>query len=125
MGQIEQSKIEILEVERAFAQLVQEQGQKAGFLAFAAEDAVLHRDGKLVRGKEEIAAYFDRQTVQNVRLAWTANFVSVAASCDLGYSYGPFVFEGENENGQPLKFEGIFHTVWQKNQAGEWRYVWD
>jgi len=122
---VEQFKSEILDTEKAFAQLVKEKGLKTGFLAYAADDAVLSRGGKLIKGKKAIEAYFDQQTIKNIRLEWVPDFVSVSASGDLGYTFGKFTFEAIDQNGQEIKSEGIFHTVWKREANGEWRYVWD
>ncbi len=116
---------EIFEAEKAFAQLVKEKGIKAGFLAYAAENAVLQRDGKLIQGKEAMRAFFDRQTLENVTLEWQPDFVDVAASGDLAYTYGRYSLRSVDANGQAVRTEGIFHTVWKRQPNGEWRYVWD
>ena len=122
---MEKYKMEILETEHAFAQLAKDQGLKVAFLTYASDEAVLHRANKLIKGKQAIAEYFEQQTLQNVRLEWEPDFVSVAASGDLGYTYGKFNFEGIDEKGEEIKVEGIFHTVWKREANGEWRYVWD
>lgn len=118
-------KAEILSAERAFAETVKKEGMKEGFLAFASEDAVLKRGNKLIKGKQAIADYFDKQTLQNVRLEWEPDFVDVSASGDLGYTYGPYEFEATNQAGEIIQDRGIFHTVWRKQADGSWRYVWD
>jgi ketosteroid isomerase-like protein len=122
---MERFKKEILDTEKAFAQLVKEEGLKAGFLAYAADEAVLSRGGQLIKGKKAIEAYFDRQTLKDVRLEWAPDFVSVSASGDLGYTYGRFTLQAMDQAGQEIKSEGIFHTVWKREPNGEWRYVWD
>lgn len=120
-----QFESEILETEKAFARLVKEEGWKTGFLAYAADEAVLSRGGKLIEGKKAIEAYFDQQTLKNVHLEWVPDFVSVSASGDLGYTYGKFTFGAIDEAGQEIKAAGIFHTVWKRQPNGDWRYVWD
>jgi len=122
---MEEYKTEILDTEKAFAQLVKEKGLKTGFLAYAAEEAVLSRGGKLIKGKKEIEEYFEQQTLKDVRLEWVPDFVSVSASGDLGYTYGKFKLEALDQAGQKIESDGIFHTVWKRQPDGEWRYVWD
>ena len=116
---------EILDTEKAFAQLVKEKGLKTGFLAYAADEAVLSRGGKLIKGKKEIEEFFDKQTLKDVRLEWVPDFVSVSASGDLGYTYGKYTLEAVDQTGQEIRSDGIFHTVWKRQPDGEWRYVWD
>lgn len=122
---MEKIKSEILDAEKAFAQLVKEQGLKAGFLAYAAENAVIQRGGKLIHGKPAIAAFFDQQNLDNVTLEWQPDFVDVAASGDLAYTYGRYSLQSVDENGQTVESQGIFHTVWKRQPDGAWRYVWD
>jgi ketosteroid isomerase-like protein len=122
---MENVKSEILDAEKAFAQLVKEKGVKAGFLAYAAENAVLQRGGKLIQGRQAIQAFFDQQTLGDVTLEWQPDFVDVSASGDLAYTYGRYSLQTVDENGQAVHTEGIFHTVWKRQPNGEWRYVWD
>lgn len=122
---VEHFKSEIMETEKAFAQLVREKGLKVGFLAYAAHDAVLSRGGQLIKGHKAIEEYFDQQALQLIYLAWQPDFVSVSASGDLGYTYGKFTLKAIDHAGQEIESEGIFHTVWRKEAAGQWRYVWD
>ena len=122
---IEIYRQEVIAAEVAFASLVSEQGIKAGFLAFADDDAVMNRNNKLVRGKQEMAAYFDALEISEIRLQWYPDFVDVAVSGDLAYTYGQFTFSGRDKDGNELSSAGVFHTVWKRNRAGEWRFVWD
>jgi ketosteroid isomerase-like protein len=116
---------EILNTEKAFTQLAKEKGLKIAFSTYASEEAVLFRENKLIKGKRAIGDYFKKWPWRNVQLAWTPDFVSVAASGDLGYTYGKYTFEGTDESGELKQFSGIFHTVWKREADGEWRYVWD
>jgi len=122
---MEKFEQEILETERAFAKLAKEEGVRAAFVAFASEDAILNRDNKLIKGKQEIEEYFSKQDWANIRLDWAPDFVSVSVSGDLGYTYGKYILEGKDDSGQMKKSEGFFHTVWKREPSGEWRYVWD
>ncbi len=123
--QMENYEKEILETEKSFAKLAKEKGLKVAFTTFASEEAVLLRENKLIRGKKEIEEYFEKQNLENVQLDWTPDLIDVAASGDLGYTYGQYNFEGLGEKGQIIKSTGIFHTIWKKEANGEWRYVWD
>ena len=122
---MEKYEKEIFETEKAFATLAKEKGLKIAFTTFASDEAVLFRENKLIKGKKEIEAYFEKQTLKDVQLDWAPDFISVAETGDLGYTYGPYKFEGINEAGETIKTMGIFHTVWKKEPNGEWRYVWD
>jgi ketosteroid isomerase-like protein len=121
----EKHKNEILNTERGFAQLAKEKGLKVAFTTYAAEDAVLNRGNTLIKGKKAIDEYYTNQKLHNVSLEWEPEFIEVAVSGDLGYTYGPYTFTATDTTGKEIKSNGIFHTVWKKQANGEWRYVWD
>lgn len=122
---MEKYKNEIQRTELAFAKLAKDKGLKVAFSTYAAKDAVLNRGDKLIKGKNAIEAYYAKQKLQNVSLEWEPEFIDVAASGDLGYTYGPYTFKSMDSNGKEISSEGIFHTVWKKQANGDWRYVWD
>ena len=122
---IEEWKEEIANTERAFAEMAREEGVPKAFLFYAANDAVLNRNNKVLKGKEAIKTYFDDQTLKEVNLQWAPDFVDVSSSGDLGYTYGSFTFSAKDTTGNPIDAEGIFHTVWKRQADGNWRFVWD
>lgn len=125
VGAEETWRTEILNTEKAFAQMAKEKGLKAAFLTFADEDAVLKRGNQLIIGKSAISNYFDAHTQQDAQLEWEPDFIDVASSGDLGYTYGKYIYAVMDENGQTTESQGIFHTVWRKQADGKWRFVWD
>ncbi|HQU57803.1 MAG TPA: nuclear transport factor 2 family protein [Saprospiraceae bacterium] len=122
---IEQAKQEILQAEKDFAEMADAAGVQAAFLAFAAENAVLNRDNDLYQGLDAIQRYFEQSPLRNVSLQWQADFVDAAASGDMGYTYGRYVFVAEDPAGKPIRTAGIFHTVWKKQPDGKWKFVYD
>lgn len=119
------AKKDILQAEIDFAERARERGVPDAFLQFAAEDAVMIRGNEVIRGKQEMEAYFDQATFKDVELIWSPDFVDVANSGDLGYTYGKYQFNAIDSLGQPLHSEGIFRTVWRKQSDGQWRFVMD
>jgi len=118
-------KEEIIATEIAFAKMAKEVGVKEAFLEFAADSAVLNRNGKIIKGKQQIATYFDSQTLQNVSLEWEPEFVEVAKAGDMAYTYGPFTFSAFSAEGEPKTASGYFHTVWKKQEDGSWKFIYD
>jgi Zn-dependent M28 family amino/carboxypeptidase/ketosteroid isomerase-like protein len=117
--------LKIHATEAAFAAMARDSGIKQAFLAYASEEAVLNRNNRLVRGKQEIAAYFDSQPYTDIRLEWAPDFIDVAVSADLGYSYGHYTFSATDASGNTIQDSGIFHTVWKRQADGQWKFVWD
>lgn len=105
--------------------MAKEVGLKEAFLEFAADSAVLNRNGKILKGKQQIATYFDSQTLQNVSLEWKPEFVEVAKAGDMAYTYGPFTFSAISGEGEPKTVLGYFHTVWKKQEDGGWKFIYD
>ena len=112
MADKEQYKQDIIQTERDFAKMVKEQGMQAGFAFFADSNAVIRRGNEtLIKGKKEIEENYGHPRYKDVVLEWEADFVDVAASGDLGYTYGHYTFEAKDSTGNPIKATGTFHTV--------------
>jgi len=120
-------KNEILNTEQEFNDYAQKEGIPKAFLAFAADDAVLMRNDSLIVGKMAIAHFFNqKKTVSNMAsLVWKPDFVDVAASGDLGYTFGKYTYTTTDSIGNEHIYIGVFHTVWRKQSNGRWRFVWD
>ncbi|MCK9422020.1 MAG: DUF4440 domain-containing protein [Bacteroidales bacterium] len=121
----EKVKSEIFRAEKEFERLAAEKGLAYAFSYFAADSGVINVRDRLVKGKEEIRKHYLKWETQDVSLQWTADFIDVAASGDLGYTYGRYVFTLTDSTGKVTRNEGIFHTVWKKQKDGNWRFVWD
>lgn len=117
---------QILEVEQAFYKECKEKGLAQAFVSFADTNAVLHRNGKLYKGKEQIAAFFaDQDIPEGAKLSWAPSHVHVAEAGDLAYTYGKFVYSYPNDSGTIQSNDGYFQTVWKRQEDGSWKYVWD
>jgi ketosteroid isomerase-like protein len=124
---IEKWKNEILQTEQDFAELAKKEGIGAAFLKYASEKAVLTRNNTLIAGKTAIKKYFENLSTEskNVSLIWKPDFVDISNSGDLGYTYGKYIYTFVDKNGDTIKYEGVFHTVWKRQENGEWKFVWD
>ncbi len=121
-----QYKQEIIQAEHDFAKMVKEQGLQAGFAFFADSNAVMRRaDESLIIGKTAIEEHFGKSRYKDAILEWEVDFVDVAESGDLGYTYGRYTFVAKDSMGNLVKSAGVFHTVWKRQGDGTWRYVWD
>ncbi len=113
---------EILKTEQAFQKLSHEKGLAEAFASFADEDAVIHREGKLIQSPESIKAYYSKFDTQEVRLLWSPDTILFSKSEDLAFSYGKYQFI-KMSTGDTLR--GYFQTVWKRQPNGEWKYIWD
>ena len=122
---INNAKTEILYTEYEFAQMVKSEGIASAFYHYADERAVINRGGNFIRGKNKIKEYYQNQPLTDIQFSWSPVFVDVSSSGDLGYTYGIFTYAAKDSSGKQLEHEGIFHTVWKKQDDGSWRFVWD
>lgn len=105
------SPLELVAAERAFADHVRERGAKAGFLAFAAPDAIMFQGGP-VDAARAVAAWPDREP-PGPPLQWWPEFVGIARSGDLGFTTGPASI--------PVRY----FSVWRRQPNGGWKWIYD
>ncbi|MEO9871362.1 YybH family protein [Ekhidna sp.] len=122
---IDQWKSEIIQVEKDFNDMAQEKGLIEAFHHFAAVDGVIKRNRKIVKGKIAIRDWYKEDVRPNETLTWKPTFVDVSSSGDLAYTYGNYVFSSTDSTGIKKESKGIFHTVWKRQEDGNWRFVWD
>jgi len=124
---IEFWKNEIFETEKAFARMAEEQGVPAAFAHFAAEDAVLLRGEKLIKGRAAIMDSYQKNQAlwKKAKLNWEPDFAEVSASGDLAYTYGHYTFSVPDSLGKVSESTGVFHTVWKRQEDNNWKFVWD
>ncbi len=115
---------EVRATELNFAKMAKEKGIAEAFIFYADENAVLMRNNQLIKGKSAIADYMKKSTNENITLEWEPDFVEVAASGDLAYTYGKYTLSIA-EKDTLKQSSGIFHTVWKLQSNGTWKYVWD
>ena len=116
-------KKDIMKTELEFSNMAQKEGMNKAFLAFVADDAVMLRGDKLIKGKDSIKSFMKKSTSKG--LSWKPDFVDVSTSGDLGYTYGKYTYKYKDSLGNDNMSEGIFHTVWKRQPDGNWKFVWD
>ena len=122
--QMEIAKKQVLATEREFAEFCKKVGRAEAFYKYADTNVVIIRDS-LIKGKKALFEYYKARELKNTTLDWWPDFVEVSSSCDLGYTYGHYMYSKKDSTGRIINNKGIFHTVWKKQADGTWRYVWD
>ena len=122
---IEKWKAEIIQVEQDFNDLAQKVGLPDAFYTYAAQDGVIRKSGKLIRGKAAIKQRIKKGVRPNETLTWTPTFVDVSRSGDLAYTYGDATFTVIDSLGNKKARTSVYHTVWKRQEDGTWRFVWD
>jgi len=111
----------VLETDRAFSSYSQEHGMSESFYKFAAPKAVMLRDNSYpIVGNEKIRALFDKKELAGNTLIWEPEYVDVAASKDMAYTYGYYKYITPDST-----YRGSYISIWKKNNGGNWEYVFD
>jgi ketosteroid isomerase-like protein len=112
----------MLATERSFARLSAEQGMRAAFLTYIADDGIGFRPGPVLL-KEAVRN--DPEPPTGFRLLWEPRYGDIAASGDLGYLTGPYTVESPAEDGSVRRRQGCFFSMWRRQKGGDWRNVLD
>jgi ketosteroid isomerase-like protein len=123
----EKIRQEIKKAEADFEMLCKERSIAYGFWFFADSNAVIKRgNDSLIAGKEAIRNYYDSDSIYlKAGVRWSPDFIDVAESGDLAYTYGKYVWTIPDTVNKKMAYRGVFHTVWKRQSTGEWKYVWD
>ena len=125
--QIENTKTEeqkIIETDIAFSDMSLEKGMNIAFANYAATDGVILRDNSNpIIGRDSIIKLFSEPD-SLFKLSWHPDLVVVAKSADLGYTYGKWNLE-INNNDTIHYSNGYYVSIWKKDENNNWKYVLD
>ncbi len=97
-----------------------------GYISFYADDAAELPNGEdMLQGKETIAKTMGFLDDRNNHLTWTPVHADMAASGDLGYTYGTYEFRSKDKDGKPTVEYGKYASIWKKQKDGSWKVVMD
>lgn len=112
----------LVQLEAEFAADVAQHGHSA-FVTHFAEDGVEVVDGGGFDGLEAIRK--QPPWPEGTTLTWMPIKAEMAASGDLGYTYGNYVFTGKNKEGKLVASYGKYTSIWRKQKDGQWKVVVD
>ena len=115
----------LLQLEADFMKAAAEKGSQ-GYMSYYAEDSAELPNGEgAIQGKENIAKTMGFLDDKNNHLTWTPVHADMAASGDLGYTYGTFEFRSIGKDGKPSIEYGKYVSIWKKQKDGSWKVVMD
>jgi ketosteroid isomerase-like protein len=123
---LEQERENLLQQDLRFAEAAYTEGVAEAYRRFMAEDAIQLPDGGFaIGGRDEIYAELLAITDGvEFSLTWEPLEVEVAASGELGFTWGIYYYESLDELGAPFVAEGKYVYLWRKN-AGRWELILD
>jgi ketosteroid isomerase-like protein len=110
------------QLEADFAADVAKHGHDA-FITYFAEDGVEIVDGGGIDTKDAMRK--QPPWPEGTTLTWTPIRAEMAASGDLGYTYGNYVYTAKNKEGKLVANYGKYTSIWKKQKDGQWKVVVD
>ena len=96
-----------------------------GFMSYFNDDSAdLPSGSNIVFGKDNIRKELEPWGA-DVSLTWKPVKAGMAASGDLGYTFGNFVFKAKDKDGKVVSHYGKYATVWKKQPDGSWKVAFD
>ncbi len=118
----EDDKMKMMEADRAFSRLSEGKGMKNAFLDFIDSNGVLLRAGHAPLMGADAIDFLIQQNDSAYTLKWEPKNGVVAASGDLGYTYGIYVLRPGTKD---TLLYGTYVSIWKKQSDGNWKFVLD
>ncbi len=121
---VEAERASLLAADKAWSQMVNDVDKVASVLA---DDAVFFGDGMpRITGKAAIRqAWTDMSKAPGFSISWLPEGAVVAASGDLGYTFGSNEFRLNDAKGVRVTTKGKYVTIWRKQADGSWKAIVD
>jgi ketosteroid isomerase-like protein len=112
------------DTDRFYSALSAEKGMNASFLEmFDSAGVMLNANQKPIEGLEAIRASLLNASDSTFTLTWEPRFAKMAASGELGYTYGTYQIKDKATDS--ITGVGKYATIWQKQKDGKWKAILD
>ena len=109
-----------MNADRAFSAMSEKKGLRNAYLDFIENDGVLLRPGTLPLAGGDAMDFITQSNDSLFVMTWEPKSASIAASGDLGYTYGVYsIRQLENDS----VFFGSYVTIWKRQPNGKWKFV--
>ena len=113
-------KQDLIEVDKAFSTLSEKIGIHKAFLQTIDSSCVLlRRNLKPIVGSNAIVTLFKKGDDSQYTMVWKPLSAEVAASGDMGFTYG--IYELSIKKGDTPPKKGTYVSIWKKNLDGKWK----
>lgn len=108
-------------VDSEFSDYSKQYGMRKAFLEYIDDDGVMMKDQSLpIKGARAIDL-ISSMNDSTVTMTWEPEGGEIAASGELGYTYGIYEMRDRENNVQ----RGTYVTIWKKQKDGKWKFVLD
>ena len=116
------NRASLLEADKAFSRLCETKGVKEAYIENLDSNAVLLRAGHKPITGADVIDYLIQQNDSGYSLSWQPAFAEVAASGDLGYTYGMYSLHMKTRDSS---VSGTYVSIWKKHSNGKWKFALD
>lgn len=113
---------EMIKADKAFSELSKAEGMRKAFLEYIDSNGVLLRPDTIPLVAANAIDYIVRNNDSSFIMTWEPEGGNVAASGDLGYTYGVYSIQPKNKD---TLIHGTYLSVWRKQANGKWKFVLD
>jgi len=120
---IDDSKV-LSDTDRFYSAMSTEKGMNASFLEMFDSAGVILRANRMpVEGSAAIRAMLMSEPDSTFTLTWEPRFAKIAASGELGYTYGTYQIRDRATDS--VTGVGKYATIWIKKSDGKWKAILD
>jgi ketosteroid isomerase-like protein len=121
--QVENNTV-LSETDRFYSAMSAKKGMNASFMAMFDSAGVMLRANQMpVEGIAAIRAALMSESDSTFNLTWEPKFAKMAASGDIGYTYGTYKITDRYTDS--IIGVGKYATIWQKQKDGKWKAILD
>jgi ketosteroid isomerase-like protein len=117
-----EDKQKMIDADKAFSAMSVEKGMKNAFLEYIDSNGVLLKPNRYPIIGADAIDYLIQMDDSAYTLEWQPKFGAVAASGDLGYTYGLYALKPK---GKDTTIYGTYISIWKKQSDGSWKFVLD
>ena len=110
----------MMKADLAFSDLSAQKGMKIAFLQYIDSGGILLRANHYPIVGKDAQEYLGKINDSSFTLTWKPDAAEIAASGDLGFTYGIYTLKQVDTT-----IQGTYVSVWKKQADGSWKYVLD
>jgi len=109
-----------MDADRDFSDMSKKKGLRNAFVEFIDNNGVLLRPGTLPLTGGDAMDYITQSNDSSFVMTWEPESASIAASGDLGYTYGVYTLRSAASD---TAIYGSYVTIWKRQPNGKWKFI--
>jgi len=116
----------LVEADMAFSEMSDTEGISNAFIYYADSSVVMLRNGNdPIEGYSALVESYRNESSSNTSLTWHPENAEIAASGELGYTWGKYFLTTTDSLNQINNQTGYYVSIWKKQSDGTWKFVLD